>query len=233
MTIRCVACTRAASPSASTSSAPSARSISTACQVRSGSSACATATSATMQVWAPQRCSRRATSEASMLCGVTSMIDCPVRSGAANGFCSPSRSGERNRHLEGRAGAELALQRDAAAHALDDPLGDAQAEPRAAIAPRDALVGLLELAEDPRLRFRRDADAGVAHQKADLARPDAGLDDQRHAAGRGELDGVAGQIEQHLPQPRGVADHFAPAAARRHRQRSRAFAPAPAAPAVR
>ena len=36
----------------------------------------------------------------------------------------------------------------------------------------------------------------------------ARLDDQRHAAGRGELDGVAGEIEQHLPQPRGVADHF-------------------------
>ena len=35
-----------------------------------------------------------------------------------------------------------------------------------------------------------------------------GLDDQRHAAGRGELDGVAGEIEQHLAQPRGVADHF-------------------------
>ena len=53
-----------------------------------------------------------------------------------------------------------------------------------------------------------DADAGVAHQEADLAGADAGLHDQRDAAGRGELDGVAGEIEQHLPQPRRVADHF-------------------------
>ncbi len=81
-------------------------------------------------------------------------------------------------------------------------------KPGAAIAPGDAFVGLLELAEDPRLRLGRDADAGVAHQKADFIGPDAGLDDQRHAAGRGELDGVAGEIEQHLAQPRGVADHF-------------------------
>ena len=58
------------------------------------------------------------------------------------------------------------------------------------------------------LRLGRDADAGVAHQEADLVGPDAWLDDQRHAAGRGELDRVAGEVEQHLPQPRGVADHF-------------------------
>ena len=56
------------------------------------------------------------------------------------------------------------------------------------------------------LRLRRNADAGVAHQEADFVRPDAGLDDQRDAAGRGELDGVAGEIEQHLAQPRRVAD---------------------------
>ena len=39
------------------------------------SSARATAISATTQVWPPQRCSRRAISEASMLWGPTSMID--------------------------------------------------------------------------------------------------------------------------------------------------------------
>ena len=83
-----------------------------------------------------------------------------------------------------------------------------EAEAGAAIGARDAFVGLLEFAENALLRLRRDADAGVAHQKADLVRPDAGLDDQRDAAGRGELDGVAGEVEQHLAQPRGIADHF-------------------------
>ena len=106
-------------------------------------------------------------------------------------------------------------------------------EAGAAIAAGDAFVGLFELAEDSRLRLRRDADAGVAHQEADFVRPDAGLDDQRHAAGRGELDRVAGEVEQHLAQPRGVADHLDRQPLvdiGRDLQRSW---PAPAAPAVR
>ena len=59
----------------------------------------------------------------------------------------------------------------------------------------------------------RDADAGVAHREAeaDLRRPVAGR--RRRPSTRtttspvvGELDGVADQVEQHLPQPAGVAD---------------------------
>ncbi len=115
---------------------------------------------------------------------------------------------KRDRHFESRTGARLALQRDAAAHALDDAVADAQAQTRSAIAAGDAVVGLLEFAENLLLRFGRDADAGVAHQKADFAGPATRLDDQRDAAGRGELDGVAGEIEQHLPQPCRVADHL-------------------------
>ena len=106
-------------------------------------------------------------------------------------------------------------------------------EAGAAVIAGDALVGLLELAEDALARFRRDADAGVAHQETDFIGPDAGLDDQRHAAGRGELDRIAGEVEQHLPQPRGIADHL-------HRQPLvdigrdlELAAPAPAAPAIR
>ena len=93
------------------------------------------------------------------------------------------RRDQRDRNLERRAGTGLALQRDAAAHALDDALGDAQPQAGAAIVARDAFVGLFELAEDPLARLGRDADAGVAHQEADFIRPDAGLDDQRDAAG--------------------------------------------------
>ena len=115
---------------------------------------------------------------------------------------------KRQCHLERRSLADFTLQRDAAAHAPDDTFADAEAEAGAAVVARDPVVGLLELAEDPRLRFGRDADAGVADQKGNLVRHGSRLDDQRHAAGGGELDGIAGQIEQHLPQPCGVADHL-------------------------
>jgi len=37
------------------------------------------------------------------------------------------------------------------------------------------------------------------HQKLIFIGPDTGLDNQRHAAGRGELDRIAGEIEQYLP----------------------------------
>ena len=116
--------------------------------------------------------------------------------------------GERHRHLEGRTGAGLAFQRDAATHPLDDTLADAEPQSGAAIVPGDAVVGLLELAENPLLRLGRNADTGIAHQEADLIGPDTRLDNQRDATGRGEFDGVARQVEQHLPQPRRVSDHF-------------------------
>ena len=57
----------------------------------------------------------------------------------------------------------------------------------------------------------------------------AGLDDQRDAAALGELDGVAGEIEQHLPQPRRVADHVAGQAVLHIGRDLELLAPAPAA----
>ena len=53
----------------------------------------------------------------------------------------------------------------------------------------------------------RNADAGVAHRDRDRVRLRVRLDDDRDAAKLGELDGVAGEIEQHLAQPRRIADH--------------------------
>ena len=44
------------------------------------------------------------------------------------------------------------------------------------------------------------------HRDGDRVRPRAGLDDDRDAAPFGELDRVAGEVEQHLAQPRSVAD---------------------------
>ena len=143
-----------------------------------------------------------------MLCGETSMIDWPERSGAVNVFWHAVGRGERDRDLERRTGARRAFQRNAAAHPLDDAVADAQPEAGAAIVAGDAVVGLLEFAKDPLLRLGRNADAGVADHETDFVGPDAGFDDQRDAAGRGKLDGVAGEVEQHLAQPRRVADHF-------------------------
>ena len=109
--------------------------------------------------------------------------------------------------MERGPGPRRAVEADAAAHALDDALGDGEPEPGASEPAGRPVVGLLEFEKNARLRLRRDPDPGVAHGEADFLRPDAGLDDHRDAAGVGELDGVAGEIEQHLPQPCGVADH--------------------------
>ena len=137
------------------------------------------------------------------------MTSMPPRSGGdERRVLRAGRRRQRQRDAEGRAGAGHALDRDAAAHALDDAPGNRQAKPGAAELAGDAAVGLLEFLEDAVVLVGRDADAGVAHQDVDLAGPDAGLDDDRDAAAIGELHGVAGEVEQHLSQPRGVADHL-------------------------
>ena len=69
---------------------------------------------------------------------------------------------------------------------------------------------MFEFKKDARLIFGRDADAGVAHGDRDYigrALLCARLDNDRDAALLGELDGVAGEVEQHLAQPGGVPDN--------------------------
>jgi len=51
-----------------------------------------------------------------------------------------------------------------------------------------------------------NTDAGVLHRNGDRFRLLASLEDDRHAAAFGELDGVAGDVERNLAQARGVAD---------------------------
>ena len=79
--------------------------------------------------------------------------------------------------------------------------------------PRGRGVLLLEGPEDALLLVPRDADAGVAHREpeADLLRrrrKGAAIDFHAdvHLSFLGELDGVAHEVEQHLPQPARVAD---------------------------
>src|SRR5262249_814820 len=68
--------------------------------------------------------------------------------------------------------------------------------------------GLLEIAEDALLVFGQKADAGIANDKANMTLGHVRLGDQRDAALLRELDGVTGEVEQHLAQARLFADHL-------------------------
>jgi len=123
-------------------------------------------------------------------------------------------------HLECRAGTRLALQRDAAAHSPDDALGDAQAEACAAIAPGNVFVGLFELRKircwasgAMPMRYRAQEADFIGEIPGSTSAP------RRRSS---ELDRIAGEVEQHLPQPCGRRRPPPSAAARRHRLRSRA-----------
>ena len=79
---------------------------------------------------------------------------------------------------------------------------------------------------------RRDADAGVAHREVSSHAPSraarCGRDRQHDLARVGELDRVAEQVEQDLPQPRHVAaDRAGTSPSKRTRGRALLGAPAP------
>jgi hypothetical protein len=73
---------------------------------------------------------------------------------------------QRHLEMEGGAVARLGMHADGAAHQLDDPLADRKPQAGAAIQPGGRGVGLGECVEQPLLRGRLDADAGVAHLEA-------------------------------------------------------------------
>ena len=76
--------------------------------------------------------------------------------------------GEAKRHLkrERAARARRALHRQLAAHQAGEPARDRESEAGAAEPPRDAVVGLDEILEDPLVHVGRDADAGIANGDA-------------------------------------------------------------------
>ncbi len=115
---------------------------------------------------------------------------------------------EGQHEAEARSARDVALHGDVAAHRLDDALADGEAEPRAAAAAR--AVDLAEGLEQRGDRIGRDADAGVADLEGDACPGAAGRhrrEAQRDAAALGELDRVADEVQQHLLQALGVADH--------------------------
>ncbi len=115
---------------------------------------------------------------------------------------------ERQDHRHHGSLAGRALARDRAAHQPGEARADREAESGPGVQPARRGVDLREGLEEAGLGFGCDPDPRVVHREPQLdatlvaaleLRPDGDL------AGGGELHGVADEIEEHLPQPRGVA----------------------------
>ncbi len=108
--------------------------------------------------------------------------------------------------------AQLGFKTDLASHLLYQLLGDDQTQASAAITARDGGVGLIEGLEQLALLLFRDADTGIADQYVEphlVAVAAAGLLYVHiHVATLGELDGVAGEVGQHLLQAHGIASEI-------------------------
>ena len=139
--------------------------------------------------------------------------NCRLRPGNTEfGNAGRHREGEVDR--EGGAGSRHARHADAAAHLVDQALGDGEPKPGAAMPSRRTLLGLLELGEDAADGVGLHARSGIAHGEAQQgpvpgAARRAGSEPKRqaHAAGRRELDGIAHEIHQDLADAHLVADH--------------------------
>ena len=109
---------------------------------------------------------------------------------------------------ERAAASGRALDARVAAHQLGQAARDRQAEAAAAELARDRWIGLLERLEQALHFFRIDADAGVLDFKADQQATLVGFNEpgaHDDLAALGEFDGVGGEVEQRLTQPRRVA----------------------------
>ena len=121
--------------------------------------------------------------------------------------CGGGLHGKRQFEPESGALTFAAMQADLSAQRFDELLGDGGAEPAAAKTTGDGGVSLGEAVEDAGLRVLRYANAGVDHFKAQTLRlaladrTDVNVD----AAVFGEFDGVANQVDDHLPQVATVA----------------------------
>jgi hypothetical protein len=89
-----------------------------------------------------------------------------------------------------------------------EPTRERQPEPRAAVAPGGRRVDLGERVEEPVHAAPRDSDSRVADGQVEAIRARArrlGVDLHHHLAPLRELHGVREEVQQHLPQARGVA----------------------------
>src|SRR5690348_8941070 len=139
--------------------------------------------------------------------------DLPKRWGSRGGGARHGRAGTgehalaRETHTHGRAGALAAVEFKAAAVQFDELTADGEAEARAAEAPRDRRIGLIEGLGQVSHDLGRHADAGVRYPDGETA-VGGRLDSDRHpAARRRELDRVRQDIEQDLLNGTGVGAH--------------------------
>ncbi len=111
---------------------------------------------------------------------------------------------QRQQGAEGRAHPDAGLRLDAPAHPRGEAAGDGEAEARALVAVGALLVALLEFLEQARQALLRDARPriGDGHGEPVAAEGQGDAD----AAALGELDGVAGEVEQDLAEAVGIAD---------------------------
>mmetsp|Transcript_70462 Transcript_70462/g.166102 ORF Transcript_70462/g.166102 Transcript_70462/m.166102 type:complete len:643 (+) Transcript_70462:166-2094(+) len=116
---------------------------------------------------------------------------------------------QRQLEVEAAALADAAGHAQLTAHQRHQLAADRQTQAGAAIAPRGRLLGLAEAGKDVLELVVGDADAGVADLEADacqgavLAQQCQG---QHDLAVLGELQRIAGQVQQHLAQSRGISD---------------------------
>jgi len=122
-------------------------------------------------------------------------------------------------HGEGEdaALAQLALHHQFATERFGKAPADGQAQSGAAVASRDRRVGLHERIEDLLQRIGGNADTRVDHIDGQLRLALAARQarDDAHAALLGELDGIANQVGQQLPEPHRVGVHQCGQALRR------------------
>ena len=111
------------------------------------------------------------------------------------------------RQGEGEEGAAFRarLERECAAHAGDEPARDGEPQARAAARAGRNRLALLKLLEDFRARRGSDPWARVLDDEAQRAVPGR-RDAHADAALLREVHRVAGEIDQHLTQPRRVPD---------------------------
>src|SRR5262249_14056300 len=107
--------------------------------------------------------------------------------------------------------ADFAFDGDYALHEFDELLRDGKSQARAAVFARRRGVCLLERLEHAPLFVPGNADAGIGDgefQDNGVVLPLPGADADDDLAGVRKLDRVAHQIDNHLPQPAGVANQM-------------------------
>src|SRR6266446_6158924 len=131
----------------------------------------------------------------------------------------PGPGFELRREMKGATGTAFrpplrgpgALDPDVTLHQFHQLDRNRETKPRSTVAARDGSIGLLEGREDMCLLVRRDADTSVGdHEMQGVERAirflPGNLD--RHPAPIGELESVANQVQENLPQPARVADQY-------------------------